>query len=119
MKEMKTRLSEDQTKVQNESATRLIYKLYSAYLQDNDLENYAAALLMEWSKDGKVDGGAPVLKPSVYFMADGKFGMKLSISLAHGIRIDSNPESTDSGSSGCLYELEEPPAKRQRMSPSE
>jgi hypothetical protein len=62
---------------------------------------------------------APVLKPSVYFMADGKFGMKLSISLAHGIRIDSNPESTDSGSSGCLYQVEEPPAKRQRMSPSE
>jgi hypothetical protein len=62
---------------------------------------------------------APVLKPSVYFMADGKFGMKLSISLTHGIRIDSNPESTaSSGSSGCLYELEEPPAKRQRMSPS-
>jgi len=62
---------------------------------------------------------APVLKPSVYFMADGKFGMKLSISLTHGIRIDSNPESTDSGSSGCLYEVDEPPAKRQRMSPSE
>jgi len=62
---------------------------------------------------------APVLKPSVYFMADGKFGMKLSISLTHGIRIDSNPESSDSGNSGCLYELEEPPAKRQRMSPSE
>jgi hypothetical protein len=59
MKEMKTRLSEDQSKVQNESANRLIYKLYSAYLQDNDLENYAAALLMEWSNDGNVD--APLL----------------------------------------------------------
>ena len=62
---------------------------------------------------------APVLKPSVYFMADGKFGMKLSISLIHGLRIDTNPEASDSGSSGCLYEVEEPPAKRQRMSPSE
>ena len=62
---------------------------------------------------------APVLKPSVYFMADGKFGMKLSISLTRGFRIDSNPESSVSGSSGCLYEVEEPPAKRQCISPSE
>ena len=59
IKEMKTRLSEDQTTVQNKSANQLIYKLYSVYLQDNDLENYADALLMEWSKDGKVD--APLL----------------------------------------------------------
>jgi len=59
IKEMKTRLSEDQTTVQNKSANQLIYKLYSVYLQDNDLENYANALLMGWSKDGKVD--APLL----------------------------------------------------------
>lgn len=47
---------------------------------------------------------APVLCPSVYFMADGKFGMKLSISLEHGLRLDSNPAAT-SGTSGVLYRL--------------
>lgn len=47
---------------------------------------------------------APVLCPSVYFMADGKFGLKLSISLEHGLRIDSNPE-VKSGASGVLYRL--------------
>lgn len=47
---------------------------------------------------------APVLCPSVYFMADGKFGLKLSISLEHGLRIDSNPEGK-SGASGVLYRL--------------
>ena len=40
---------------------------------------------------------APVLSPSVYFMADGKFGLKFDISLKHGIRVDSNPEKSGSG----------------------
>ena len=45
---------------------------------------------------------APVLSPSVYFMADGKFGLKFDISLKHGIRVDSNPEKSGSGNS-VLY----------------
>lgn len=45
---------------------------------------------------------APVLIPSVYFMADGKFGLKLDISLKHGIRVDSNPEKS-SGANTVLY----------------
>jgi len=59
---------------------------------------------------------APVLRPSVYFMADGKFGMKLSISLNHAIRLDANPESVGSNASGVLYNMDrlkdERPAKR-------
>ena len=47
---------------------------------------------------------APVLRPSVYFMADGKFGVKMSISLVHGYRLVSNPESTE-GASGVLYTI--------------
>ena len=62
---------------------------------------------------------APVLSPSVYFMADGKFGLKLDISLEHGIRVDSNPEEEEKGG-GILYSLkrassamdEEPTSKR-------
>lgn len=61
---------------------------------------------------------APVLSPSVYFMADGKFGLKFDISLEHGIRIDSNPDAVaDEG--GIIYSLkrardavEEPSAKK-------
>lgn len=64
---------------------------------------------------------APVLSPSVYFMADGKFGLKLSISLEHGIRVDSNPDASNTGG-GVLYALKraaentegEPSAKRAR-----
>lgn len=55
---------------------------------------------------------APVLRPSVYFMADGKFGVKMSISLEHGYRLVSNPDAQVEGASGVLYELEERPAKR-------
>jgi hypothetical protein len=47
---------------------------------------------------------APVLTPSVYFMADGKFGLKFDISLEHGIRVENNPEATPS-SSGIIYSL--------------
>ena len=64
---------------------------------------------------------APVLSPSVYFMADGKFGLKFDISLEHGIRVDSNPEEQEK-SGGILYSLKraseeseetgEPSAKR-------
>lgn len=65
---------------------------------------------------------APVLQPSVYFMADGKFGMKLSISMQHGIRVDSNPEAQE-GAGGVLYAFkraaedaeDEPSAKRSRV----
>ena len=35
-------------------------------------------------------------------MADGKFGLKLDISLKHGIRVDSNPEKS-SGANTVLY----------------
>ncbi len=69
---------------------------------------------------------APVLHPSVYFMPDGGFGMKFDISLEHGIKVVSNPESQDN-SNGVLYalaseagkkrsasELEEPDTKRIR-----
>lgn len=48
---------------------------------------------------------APVLAPSVYFMADGKFGLKYDISLQHGIRVDSNPEAASSGNN-VLYAFE-------------
>jgi len=59
---------------------------------------------------------APVLRPSVYFMADGKFGVKMSISLTHGYRLASNPEESDKAS-GVLYELDgERPAKRAKTS---
>jgi len=60
---------------------------------------------------------APVLRPSIYFMADGKFGVKMSISLTHGYRLVSNPESTE-GTSGVLYALDTDarPAKRARLS---
>jgi hypothetical protein len=59
---------------------------------------------------------APVLRPSVYFMADGKFGVKMSISLTHGYRIASNPEES-AQASGVLYELDgERPAKRAKTS---
>jgi hypothetical protein len=70
---------------------------------------------------------APVLRPSIYFMPDGGFGMKFDISLDHGIKVISNPESQDD-SSGVLYalaseagkkrsasELEEPDNKRIRI----
>ena len=59
------------------------------------------------SLDVEINRGAkiaPVLTPSVYFMADGKFGLKLDISLEHGIRVDSNPV-LESGSNGILYSL--------------
>ena len=48
-------------------------------------------------------------------MADGKFGVKMSISLKHGYRLDSNPESQDSAS-GVLYAVEERPSKRTKIS---
>jgi len=48
---------------------------------------------------------APVLTPSVYFMADGKFGLKLDISLEHGIRVESNPGAAENNSTGILYSL--------------
>ena len=48
---------------------------------------------------------APVLTPSVYFMADGKFGLKLDISLEHGIRVESNPEASENNNGGILYSL--------------
>ena len=61
---------------------------------------------------------APVLSPSVYFMADGKFGLKFDVSLEHGIRVDSCPEAV-SQEGGILYSLkrardtvEEPSAKK-------
>ena len=64
---------------------------------------------------------APVLSPSVYFMADGKFGLKFDISLLHGIRVDSNPEPSEK-SGGILYSLKraasdisEPEGKRARI----
>jgi len=47
---------------------------------------------------------APVLSPSVYFLADGKFGLKFDISLEHGIRVDSNPEAEEK-STGIIYSL--------------
>jgi len=61
---------------------------------------------------------APVLSPSVYFMADGKFGLKLSISLEHGIRVDSNPESS-SAEGGVLYAFEQAPADKRDADVSE
>lgn len=55
--------------------------------------------------EGSIQRGAmiaPVVRPSVYFMPDGKFGMKCSTSIEHGIRVDSNPEAQDE-SGGVLY----------------
>jgi hypothetical protein len=64
---------------------------------------------------------APVLRPSVYFMADGKFGMKLSISLNHAIRLDANPESSGGNAPEVLYRMDrlkdERPAKRAKTEP--
>ena len=77
------------------------------------------------SVEGTIHRGAmiaPVLQPGVYFMPDGNFGMKLSISLQHGLRVDSNPEESDA-SGGVLYAFkraaedadDEPSAKRVRV----
>ena len=60
---------------------------------------------------------APVLVPSVYFMADGKFGLKFGISLAHGIRVDSN-ESADDASGGVLYALKRSRSDEEEASPT-
>lgn len=49
---------------------------------------------------------APVLKPSFYFMPDGGFGIKMEISLSHGIKVLSNPEESANGS-GVLYSMDE------------
>lgn len=64
---------------------------------------------------------APVLSPSVYFMADGKFGLKFDVSLEHGIRVDSCPEAV-SNEGGILYSLKrardtetEPESKRTKI----
>lgn len=77
------------------------------------------------SVEGPLNRGAmiaPVLRPAVYFMADGKFGLKLSISLEHGIRVDSNPDAAERAG-GVLYAFkraaeendEEPSSKRARV----
>ena len=47
---------------------------------------------------------APVLIPSVYFMADGKFGLKFDISLEHGIRVGLDPDVV-SNDGGIIYSL--------------
>ena len=60
---------------------------------------------------------APVLTPSVYFMADGKFGLKFSISLTHGIRVDSNESASDS-SGGVLYALKRVRSDNEDASPT-
>lgn len=60
---------------------------------------------------------APVLVPSVYFMADGKFGLKFGISLAHGIRVDSNESSSDA-SGGVLYALKRSRSEDEDASPT-
>lgn len=61
---------------------------------------------------------APVLAPSVYFMADGKFGLKLDISLKHGIRVDSNPESA-STDTGVLYAFEQAGSSKRKRDDSD
>jgi len=73
---------------------------------------------VEISRGAKI---APVLSPSVYFMADGKFGLKFDVSLEHGIRVDSNPEAV-SNDGGILYSLkrardsvDEPESKRTKI----
>ena len=60
---------------------------------------------------------APVLIPSVYFMADGKFGLKFDISLVHGIRVDSNPEAA-AKSGGILYSLKRAASDMDESSPA-
>ena len=58
---------------------------------------------------------APVVTPSFYFMPDGGFGIKLAISLRHGIKVVSNPEAS-SGGGGVLYSMDDeaPSQKRAR-----
>jgi hypothetical protein len=56
---------------------------------------------------------APVVSPSFYFMPDGGFGIKFDISLRHGIRVDSNPESSASGDA-VLYSMDEEPVNNKR-----
>jgi len=47
-----------------------------------------------------------VVTPSFYFLADGAFGIKLDISLRHGIKVVSNPESSGGGG-GVLYSMDD------------
>ena len=49
---------------------------------------------------------SPVVTPSFYFMPDGGFGIKLDISLRHGIKVLSNPESSGGGG-GVLYSMDD------------
>ncbi len=69
---------------------------------------------------------SPALQPAIYFMPGGKFGLKLSISLDHGIRVESNPDASEKAG-GVLYAFkraaedleDEPSAKKARVSDNE
>ena len=59
---------------------------------------------MTLSRGAKI---APVVTPSFYFMPDGGFGIKLEVSLRHGIKVMSNPEASGGGGGGVLYSMDE------------
>lgn len=59
---------------------------------------------MTLSRGAKI---APVVTPSFYFMPDGGFGIKLEVSLRHGIKVMSNPEAAGGGGGGVLYSMDE------------
>ena len=69
-------------------------------LQDSDGNDVTET--MELRRGAKI---APIVSPSFYFMPDGGFGVKLEVSLRHGIQVHSNPEGTSSGS-GVLYSFD-------------
>ncbi len=55
---------------------------------------------------------APVLMPKIWSSPNGKFGLSFKISLKHGIRVDSNPEETQSGGSDLVYAFKKADNKR-------
>lgn len=57
---------------------------------------------------------APVVTPSFYFMPDGGFGIKLEISMRHGIKVMSNPEAS-SGGGGVLYSMDDEAPGQKRV----
>ena len=55
---------------------------------------------------------APVLVPKIWSSPNGKFGLSFKISLKHGIRVDSNPEQTQSGGRDLVYAFKKADNKR-------
>ena len=67
-----------------------------------DVEGNDVTKTIELQRGAKI---APIVRPSFYFMPDGGFGLKFEVSLQHGIKVHSNPDTSESGGGGVLYEV--------------